>query len=835
MKIRSVNNKGAALVMVIVAMMFVGIIAAIALTLTVGNSKSTKTTIDTSENFYSSESILNDLEIYLKKLATNAATKAYADALTDLAPGLDVDEKFQQKFANEMKDILLGDGTSTGKISGNIDADRNFSLLLLQEICYDRYDLLTKGGTDGEYTLDPSKIPINIKCGEITTTADGKVIIKDVTITLKENGYESTITTDITFDAAFPRTEVKGEEGEFNYPIDHYLLIAGKDIKPVGYSASPFTRGSMYGDYTGNVYAYKDLIINSPSDKAVNLKAASVIVGKDIIVDKEYTSTGKGTFTLGGISNDAVIYNDGASAPTGVWADNFRVYDGNATITGAKTNLGGNLELNGMTAEFTANGGELLAYSYEGDSVLTIDSGKSSPKSSAIILNGLGARLNLSSLSKLEITGTAYTAISDLGNIDKFYSAYDAPEAVTNLNFYTQGESITYRTLQALYLVPGSCIQDVGHNPMTKSELDDVIASVGELKISLPNDVKDFLSTSNPFIVHYERYVGDDKDKVYILWNFNSKADAVKYLDSILTSTANQTYFSAKELGDKQMGMLGTNLGNIQLPSSGVSLYGNAVYLEDGKLKYMKGNGAVSNRQDSTFNKLKSNISTSKDANSSDLVTNMFSGRLATYASGTQQTYNLVGPLKSNTDKEGNALTYVKQDGPKNGEILVADYTTASNNDTSLTTKYSDLSADYNYVLVTGENINWTDAFAPNTSYIFITPGDVKITSSGYFRGMIIAGGSISLPSNLKMECLGMLSYVQKIAGVEQPQVDTTEFQALLGVQKLVEESGEWFEDPSSGNFVLRQIFGVADTSAAGGSGSGDDFVSILTSEWKRN
>ena len=49
-RIKTIDNKGAALVMVILAMMFVGIIAAIALTLTVGNSKSTKATIDTSEN-----------------------------------------------------------------------------------------------------------------------------------------------------------------------------------------------------------------------------------------------------------------------------------------------------------------------------------------------------------------------------------------------------------------------------------------------------------------------------------------------------------------------------------------------------------------------------------------------------------------------------------------------------------------------------------------------------------------------------------------------------------------------------------------------------------------
>ena len=61
------DNRGASLVMVLLAMMFVGIIAAIALAITVGNSKSSKATMDTSKNFYSTESILDDLEMYLKK------------------------------------------------------------------------------------------------------------------------------------------------------------------------------------------------------------------------------------------------------------------------------------------------------------------------------------------------------------------------------------------------------------------------------------------------------------------------------------------------------------------------------------------------------------------------------------------------------------------------------------------------------------------------------------------------------------------------------------------------------------------------------------------------
>ena len=134
------DNRGASLVMVLLAMMFVGIIAAIALAITVGNSKSSKATMDTSKNFYSTESILDDLEMYLKKLATNAATEAYASSLTKLGTGIDVEGDFESTFATKIYDLLRGDGTN-GIITGNVGADRSFNLDLLQDICYDRYGI----------------------------------------------------------------------------------------------------------------------------------------------------------------------------------------------------------------------------------------------------------------------------------------------------------------------------------------------------------------------------------------------------------------------------------------------------------------------------------------------------------------------------------------------------------------------------------------------------------------------------------------------------------------------------------------------------------------------
>ncbi len=79
----------------------------------------------------------------------------------------------------------------------------------------------------------------------------------------------------------------------------------------------------------------------------------------------------------------------------------------------------------------------------------------------------------------------------------------------------------------------------------------------------------------------------------------------------------------------------------------------------------------------------------------------------------------------------------------------------------------------------------------------------------------------------MNMECLGMLKYNEVVGGTSKA-VDTTEFQALLGV--VYDD-----ETVTNGNSVLRSIFGIRDNSSHAGGDNDGEFVKILTSEWKRN
>lgn len=848
------NDRGATLVMVIVAMLFVGIIAAIAMTITVGNSKGTRTTIETSENFYSSENILNDLEMYLKKLATDSATNAYAQVVNEIGTKQEslVESDFQALFATEVQNKL---GVAFSTATPDADAYYVLPLSMLQSICLDRYGLIS----DQSSYSDPNTIPIKIKYEKIDTDENGRVVLKNVVISLKEDGLESTITTDIVFNARLPKTGQLDSSSIFDYDIDHFLLISGRDIKANGYNSAPiFSRGAMSGTYTGDIYAYRDMILQPKREagKSVNLRSNYIITGNNLVVDKGTDGSGtlpdNGIVTIGPINRNSIVSKPNENYGTNIWTDNFKIYDGSVTLNGVgddltvNTYLGGNLELNGNKSEFILNEGkgELIGYSYNSVSNGMISS-TFAPKSSAIILNGLGAKLDLSKLTSLQLSGTAYTAISDLQNVENLYSSYGDTSA--NLTYYTQGESITYRALQALYLVPGNCIDKIGHNPMT---INDVLAATGKTSLSelnlysidvtVPPDLRDYINTDDKFRAQYVRYAGTGsvkgEDIIYLFWNFSSKAKAVEYFNKIRSYDDPEGYFSGLGLADKQIKMLTDKSGYIKLPpvpsdedSSIYSIYGNAVYYDNG-LKLINGNKTVvSAGYDTNFGSLKSGASISRTDNGNSLIVNMFpSNRLNSTAGGEQHTWDLLGPLQSRHDKEGKSLTFEisKSTQYKNSVgNLLSDQISYEGDTEYATTK--------TYKLVTGENINMS-GFNPDYTYIVITPGNVTFTTApAKFRGMIIAGGDISVPENMDMECLGMLSYDKTIVEDSVTEhFDTTEFRALLEVC-IYNDAHE--EDPSTGNFKLRQIFNVADTSATAGSGNGDDFVTIQTNDWKRN
>ncbi|MCR5205804.1 MAG: hypothetical protein K6E47_12175 [Lachnospiraceae bacterium] len=796
------DNKGATMILVIVAMFFIGLIASIVLTITVGNAKNTKTTMDSSENFYSSEGVLDDLKMYLKKLAVTSATNAYADTLENIGdPSLSVssiDAEFKANFRTQLEKVLMNTLNGGHPLGAAQNLSEDF---IRANIVFDR---------PGD---------ISISYGNLETDINNNYVLKNVVIKfIDENGFETYLTTDITFKATMPATGWKDTSTTFNLPIDHFIMISGNDINP--------GNNNLYGSFVGNIYAKNNFNIKTNTDEALTIYSSLVIVGKNVNVDKGklvLSPIGKSipstisTYNSCGLLYDASqVVKDADGKKTSplpaneeFWCDSLKLGDAEVVMNtdqdsensdvSVEINLRKNLELNGNTAKFTANGGKIFGYSKGTESYLTdivdYSSGMAvttvaEPVSSAIILNGLKAKLDLRNLKELDLAGTAYTALSDINGV---YDSYrnSSQENVPGITYFTQGESISYRPLQALYLVPGEYIKNVGHNPMKESEFP------GSLEIEIPTAISGLLGTEGCKL-QVVRYIGAES-YVYVFWDFKTPNDAASYFNSMWKDRYDG-------LAQKQAGIMAAGSGDagyIKLPTN-CKTNGNLISFDSTQTNPFTvtphSSVALSGKLIDR-NSLLASASYDASLSGGSLLENMFKDGLENTVAAQTYTGNLIGPLQNLPEGLGKyALSYSYDS----------------------TLEYNKVR---NYVLMTGSTVTLDSSnYDPDKTYIIISPGNVNInitdTSGDGFRGMIIAGGDIKLPASLNMTCLGMLNRTRYVDGEDDGgERIVTEFRALLDV--VVDDSVD------GANTRLRSIFGIADTSGSAGNGSGKDFVTL--------
>ena len=794
------NNKGASLVLVIVAMMFVAIIASIVLTLTVGNSKAAKATSDTSGNFYSSESVLDDLNMYLKKLGTAAATEAYAATLEGCSDPAAMKAYFEGEYKDKLVTVLKTQVLDV--YAGTLGADGKYAFdeeFIKNQVTYSEDNPLIKDGI------------VSIKFAEFDTSTY-PAVLRGVEISyIDEKGFENVIKTDITFKVNLPTTGVLDSSSPFNYDIDHFVMISGASINP--------TNRTLAQNITGSLYALENINIKTKT------ASDSDATGSDWVrFNSEYILAG-GNINVNGRMSVAPVSLTNYSEAAEVWADNMYLYKKDAeVVTGDAAQsldtdvyLKGNLELNGKEAKYTGTKGDFYGFSSSDVTYYNPTSGTTKPKSSAIVLNGLGAKLDLSGLTSLNLAGTAYSALPDpTGTVD-VYNYYNgmANEEPTNVYYYSQGDSVTVRSLQALYLIPGDFIMGVGHNPMKKTEYDSITSA----NIVVDDSLVDGLLNAGKYKTHFVKYVNGEQ-YVYLFWDFKDTASAITYFNRASSSSGRY-----EGLFEKQMSALGAANGEIKLPTT-VNTEGYAVkYNSTATPKFGKA-GNVATNLSSCSNRYSGLMTTLKEdtASGTDIITNMFGEITATGFTGDHSRWAnekfegiMAGPYTGFTTADGTQYTYTTTDTARQYKIL-----------TGANVRLGNVGGT---IASTGNNK--VDTTPGDYTYIIITPGDVELAYSGDFRGMIIAGGNITINSGLNMECLGMVSRTEKITPADGGTPTTedqlmSEFKALLGIAP--NEAN--LDNPNS---RFREIFGVRDSSFEVGGDDGSNFVVNELTEWSRN
>ncbi len=422
------DNRGAAIVMVIVALSFIGILGVTVMWISLSNYRMKVNDQENKQGFYTAESVLEQIKIGLQGDASQAAGAAYAVVMQNFSSWTEAEResRFQQEFKKSLIG-LLEDGGTSGKYSiehlkGFVDGNLNISTDPADKGVPIRYL--------GARSNDP-----NIK----NTTNGAYLVLENLELEYTDDeGYYSRISTDIVVEAPFTTFM----DTSTLPPVFKYALIADTGLE-VG-------EGSL--NVKGSVYAGEEGL---NTNKDVQISDASYTVSKGPI-NVEF-----GNETLNVTSNE-------------LYASEIKVRNANININ-SNTRVADDLTLNGNSPSVTLSG----SFTGFGDS--QTDTGKSS----AILVNGLNTGLNMSGLSNLLVAGHSYIGTGQVvANASSLPTADGEDWSTLSANNadVMMGESISVKGNQLAYLIPDDCIGVVGSktvigkNPLTYTEYKNMTA-----------------------------------------------------------------------------------------------------------------------------------------------------------------------------------------------------------------------------------------------------------------------------------------------------------------------------------------------------------------------
>lgn len=792
---KSQKNSGASLVLVIVCMLFVGIIAAAVLTLTTGNIDAVKSGRDSADNFYSAETVIDEIKSYLQQKANAAATQAYAATLNDIAanPGIDMKTQYEKHFSDLMD----------AEMTKQMDEDESGSLAWMVKS-------YNEGNADAFEALglkvSPDSFVLTIPTASDSYDATNN-IWKGISLQYTDaQDFKTSIDTDLQFGCTLPLPSWDAGDTSFGYNIDKFILIGESGITSLANSTSGSVEGSIYSG------ADIDLYVASSALGAGEFKLDSqYIVAKGDVKVQNGKVNVYGLGTNFGTGDEQKMYLDlvrkSATASVKISQPNANIWAGGISLLNgkpvmkvsndvAKVYLKDDLSLDGAETSFIMNGGDFYGFSTGGATVGSVDEHQNS---SAIVLNGVDSKLDLSGLDSLTLAGTAYTEVPTVSGT----------EGKTNM-YFVQGESVTFKSLQSVYLVPDKAIKGVGHNVMTATEFNtfklqgiDTAAVSSYLSGVNLNEGNGWRSASVTYTSS-----GTPTVYYYIFWDFASTDDAVKYFNNIKNT-------DIKDVLGTKIQMIGN--GSIKLPSN-VHSKGDLIVYNGTTYNHIEKQWSASDASDCSALKVNySNITSTLDPSQmqgESLFANMFaSGNID--KSETERFMTLKGPANWSNEAYSYTANVLGSDGNSDGK-------------------------NWNYVLVTGNDIvlkasgeSDDNLIRPDTKYVVVSKGDVTINPGTIFNGIIIAGGEIKVGANVQLKCFGN---VKRTVTNKKDTTDTkteyiSEFDALLAVSVDGDADGE------NANTILRQIFGVAGNSSAGVGNSGEaaDIAKVGTTNYKKN
>lgn len=528
-----IGNEGSTLITVIVAIAFVTILTSIILGTSVMNIRMKAIDRRSKDDFYYAEKALNDVYSGIGQITAKAAGDMYDTTFKNVGTTVDgVDYSFSENAEKEFKKKFIKETKTKVKLSSLSDLKS-----LMQS-----YIVPVSGVTS---TVEKVGGVVYEKYnGTVATeaTAD-RVRIKGVEVKSKDdNGFTAIISTDIIIET--PTLDFLSSSVD----VSDYSLIANKGIY-IYKDGNVVINGNEYAGLHSESEALPAAIssIDFGEEKlygGINIHDAKVTMNGNYIVSKGDINISGGDAT----NHHYPKLTVGSPAGAGVSNANLpNVYfDTIRTVSGSELNKAENvLELNSNT--YALNDLELNAdnsrvkitgnyYGYNdktlpdpskkesGQTSFAFSSGHDDADSSAIIINGSHATLDMKDIRALVLMGRAYI---DFSKGAKGGQSTDA-EASKKTNVAATAEAIALKTNQQLYLLPADLLESP--NPVLESgygsgfKLAKVTDPVNHVTTEKINDWFGycFIDTADPFKT-YKVTMSDDSSVYYAYLNFNNK------------------------------------------------------------------------------------------------------------------------------------------------------------------------------------------------------------------------------------------------------------------------------------------------------------------------
>jgi hypothetical protein len=549
------DNRGSALVVVIIAIAFVGTLVAMMVYMVYFNYLMKYTDRSAKNNFYTAETAIDIIKAGLEQDVSDAMVESYYKVMSEHTTDSALNK--QAAFEEEFRDKLCNDilGVSTAHIGELSTAQTVYDpsylaaywnrITLIGAAGYDGFKIAANEGDEGAWmkvsawdspgaygslgTSDgASKLlnegPVVVYSGSVMTFQNVRVSYTDA------SGYVSIIQTDITVET--PKINFANV---LSLPdLESYSLVAADGIyNGYGRSSVTFTpeyNGSQTGTVvTGNVYGGEDGIFVNGVNGQISFEKKAEDADTRV-----YTVTAGSINAISGRSQ-ADVSNKRPSQTASVKIDEFyEVWAEDLYVSSATLDVDGNCFVqDDLTTDGTYSGVYLSgAYNGYGTAIGTAKA------NSSILINGAHTTLDLSNLKSLELAGHAYVgsihynaneedenAGDYIEDVDDYWaekekqkqqeeadgtsqdSTADAAqddEVEANEKDILMGQSVAVKSDQLMYMVPTECMgydgdtQILAKNPMTYEEYTK-FASTYEPELDANGNVK---TDSNGEIVY---------------------------------------------------------------------------------------------------------------------------------------------------------------------------------------------------------------------------------------------------------------------------------------------------------------------------------------------